>query len=126
MEWTNITMIISLVFGSGGLLTGIAGWLKARPEKISFEIKNLREVIEEIKKNNVEYKAETKEEIDDLQKKISALELKDDIKSKAISKWLTCNHVPRDSTCPVADFMDSAEKIIKKNLDNLKKQKNEQ
>ena len=55
MDWTTI---LNYIIGGGGLLTFALSAYKARPEKVSFEIKNLRELVEEIKTNAKEEKIE--------------------------------------------------------------------
>lgn len=116
----DITNIIMLIFGSGGILTGLASWFRARPEKMSYEIKNLRDVIEEVKKNRVEDKAELEEKLDKQDKKIEILELKDDVKTKAIAQWLKCHFIPQNDNCPVASYIEKAEATILHNIDELK------
>lgn len=124
MDW--LTIILGAL-GSGGAIYGFIAAYKAQPEKVSYEIKNLRELIEEIKRNRDEDKKENREEIERLNLKIGKLELNDDIKSRAISKWLTCHFIPRESNCPVAEFIENAEKIIQKKteqINNIKEKRN--
>ena len=59
MDWQSIITIVSVLLGGGGAIA----LYKAKPEKVSYEIKNLREIIEEIKKNRDEDKRENREEI---------------------------------------------------------------
>lgn len=127
MDW--LTIILGAL-GSGGAIYSFIAAYKAQPEKVSYEIKNLRELIEEIKKNRNEDKAENKAEVEALKRKIGELELKDDIKSRAISQWLKCHFIPRDSNCPVAEFINDSEKLIQRKIDQMnnikEKRSNEQ
>lgn len=102
--------ILGFVFGGGGAVTALVVLYKAGVEKESLAIKNLREVIEEIKSNSLEYKKETDEKIDKLEKKLVDMEAKNDIKDKAIAKGIRCDYPPNDKSCPVLMFMDEAEK----------------
>lgn len=109
--------ILGFVFGGGGAVTALVVLYKAGVEKESLAIKNLREVIEEIKSNSLEYKKETDEKIDklekkndNLEKKLVDMEAKNDIKDKAIAKGIRCDYPPNDKACPVLMFMDEAEK----------------
>lgn len=126
LDINNIVNIIAIVFGGSGILTGWAAWRKSRPEKISYEIKNLRDIIEEIKKTRTEDKIEVEEKMDKQEKKIQELELRDDVKSRAISQWMKCHFIPSDNNCPVAEFLDSSEKIIQKKIDKLRKEQEDE
>lgn len=121
----EIISIAALIFGGGGFLSAIITWRKAKPEKVSYEIKNLRDVIEEIKKNREEDKAESEQKMDKQDRKIQELEIRDNLKSKAISQWMKCHFIPREENCPVAEFIDKSEKMLQRKIDNIKKNNDE-
>lgn len=110
MDWTNVLSILGIIFGGGGAITVGVAVYKASTEKESLAIKNLREVIEEIKSNSSEYKKETDEKIEKLEKKVTEMEMKNEIKDKAIAKGIRCNYPPNEKSCPVLLFMDDTEK----------------
>lgn len=111
MDWSNLLM---LIFGGGGALAGLATWSKARPEKISYEIKNMREIIEELKTNRIEDKKEAAEDKAKLEKRLSQMEERNNILEKSIQQFIKCRYLPADGICPVADFVDRSEDLIKK------------
>lgn len=114
MDWNNIIAIVTLLVGS----TGIYGWYKARPEKISFEIKNLREVIEVLKKEKEEDKLEAAAERQKLERRLGEIELTNSVLQKAVQQWFRCIHLPKDGVCPVSNFVDEAEGLIKKKVED--------
>lgn len=121
MDWTNILM---LIFGSGGAIAGVSSWIKTRPEKISYEIKNLREVIDEVKENREEDKKEYENNKLKLERRLGEMEIRNSVLEKSIQQWFKCHHLPQNGICPVADFVDKSEELIKKGVDeiNVKKQ----
>lgn len=120
MDWTTI---LNYIIGGGGLLTFTLSVYKARPEKVSFEIKNLRELVEEIKTNAKEEKIEYEEKMSKLERKVDELELKDEIKSRAIAQYLRCSYPPTDKECPVAVFINRSEDIMKRKTKELKEKR---
>lgn len=109
MDWTNFLYSIGTLLIGGG---GIYSWYKARPEKLSFEIKNLRDVIEEIKSNRLADKAEYETNRKKTDAKIEELETRNDMLEKAVRQWLKCRFIPVDSNCPVAEFLDKEEEEL--------------
>lgn len=117
MDWNNIITIVGMLIGGSGLY----GWYKARPEKISFEIKNLREVIEVLKKEKEEDKAEAAQERQKLERRLGEIEITNAVLQKAIQQWVKCLHLPKEGICPVANFVDEAEALIQRKVDALHK-----
>lgn len=122
MDWTNITNLVMLTIGSGGLISTLVTLAKARPEKISYEIKNLREVIEEMKQSRLEDRKTALEDKKVLEKRISQLESSNTIFRKAIEQYIKCRYIPQEGVCPITDFMNKSEEIIKRTLESLKEQ----
>lgn len=116
MDWTNILM---LIFGSSGALAGVSSWIKTRPEKISYEIKNLREVIDEVKENREEDKKEYENNKLKLERRLGEMEIRNSVLEKSIQQWFKCRHLPQNGICPVADFVDKSEELIKKRVDEI-------
>lgn len=115
MDWQNIITLVGMLIGGSGLY----GWYKARPEKISFEIKNLREVIEVLKKEKEEDKLEAAQERQKLERRLGEIEITNSVLQKAIQQWVKCSHLPKDAVCPVSDFVDRAEELITKKVKAL-------
>lgn len=115
MDWQNIITLVGMLIGGSGLY----GWYKARPEKISFEIKNLREVIEVLKKEKEEDKLEAAQERLKLEQRLGEIEITNSVLQKAIQQWVKCSHLPKDAMCPVSDFVDRAEELITKRVEAL-------
>lgn len=119
MDWSNIVTLVSLLVGS----TGIYGLYKARPEKISYEIKNLREVIEVLKTEREEDKQEALKERQALERRLGEIEITNSVLQKAIQQWVVCVHLPKGGACPVASFVDEAENLIQKRVEALRQSK---
>lgn len=123
MDWSGITQLILAIFGSGGVITlGIAVF-KARPEKISYEIKNLREVIEILKTEREEDKQEALKERQALERRLGEIEITNSVLQKAIQQWVGCVHLPKGGACPVASFVDEAGNLIQKRVEALRQSK---
>lgn len=119
MDWSNIITLVSLLVGS----TGIYGLYKARPEKISYEIKNLREVIEILKTEREEDKQEALKERQALERRLGEIEITNSVLQKAIQQWVGCVHLPKGGACPVASFVDEAKNLIPKKVQALRQSK---
>lgn len=115
MDWQNIITLVGMLIGGSGLY----GWYKARPEKISFEVKNLREVIEVLGKEKEEDKLEAAQERLKLERRLGEIEITNSVLQKAIQQWVKCSHLPKDAMCPVSDFVDRAEELITKRVEAL-------
>ena len=63
---------------------------------------------------------EYEEKMSKLERKVDGLELKDEIKSRAIAQHLRCSYPPTDKKCPVAVFINRSEDIIKRKTKELK------
>lgn len=119
MDWSNIVTLVSLLVGS----TGIYGLYKAGPEKISYEIKNLREVIEILRTEREEDKQEALKERQALERRLGEIEITNYVLQEAIQQWVGCVHLPKGGACPVASFVDEAENLIQKRVEALRQSK---
>lgn len=126
MDWMQLINIVL----SGGAITAWAtvglSFYKAKPEKDSLVIDNLSKVITEVRKNSEvyrketeKYKIETSETIKNLEEKIHVLEIKDEIKDRAIAYGYRCKLPKENDTCPVVEFMDKAEEIVKRKAEEI-------
>lgn len=122
MDWQSILALVGTLVGS----TGLYGWYKARPEKISYEIKNLREIIEILKKEREEDSKKADLELQKLGRRLGEIEISNAVLQKAVQQWVRCQHLPKDANCPVSDFVDKAEDLIAKKVEELKQSMNNQ
>lgn len=120
--WVQLISVI----GGSGILSWLISVYKARPEKISYEVKTLREVIETVKKEREEDKLEASEERKKLERRLGEIEITNSILQKAVQQWIRCTHLPKDAVCPVSNFVDDAEDLIQRKVDSLRKSMNEQ
>lgn len=111
MMWYEI---MGCVMGSGGLMGGAYSLFTMRTKKEGLVIDNLRQVIEEIKENHKEYKVEVDKKFSDLERKVSAMELKDRIQQNAINKGYKCSFLPKEQECPVTKLAESAYNMLEK------------
>lgn len=119
MDWSNIIQLALAIGGSGGILTVLIAFYKARPEKISYEVKTLREIIETIKKEREEDKLEAAQERQKLERRLGEIEITNFVLQKAIQQWVKCSHLQKDAVCPVSDFVDRSEELIIKKIEVL-------
>lgn len=119
MDWSNIIQLALAIGGSGGILTVLIAFYKARPEKISYEVKTLREIIETINKEREEDKLEAAQERQKLERRLGETEITNSVLQEAIQQWVKCSHLPKDAVCPVSDFVDRAEELIIKKVEAL-------
>lgn len=112
MDW-DIIAIITALGGSGGLLS----WYNAKTNRDSIAIKNVREVIDEMKEHHCEYRAFTESKFEKLEKKISALELKNDMNKNIIHQSYACRLPPAGGKCPVVEANDKLCSLLKEELD---------
>ena len=110
MEWYQV--IISIAGGIGGV-GGIYTLFTMKLNKEGLAIKNLKEVIEEMKNNHSEYKTNTDNEIADIKLELSIMKKDNELKTMAINKGYRCPFPPRETECPVTKTMDASIKSLK-------------
>lgn len=110
--------VIIGVAGTGGIIGGVYSLFTMRVKKESIIIENLKNVINEIRENHKDYKQETDEKFKTLERKVEEMQLKDEIKTRAINQGYRCKFIPKDSQCPVTKLIDSTFKIIDKCTNN--------
>ena len=95
-----ITQIIEII---GGLLTGgiFVSWYKAKPERTSIEIENLKSVIETMKEADSDHRAENKAEISELRSEVRSLQVTVENDKKAIYSAYDCPFPHKASDCIV-------------------------
>lgn len=115
MAWYEI---ITYILGGSGVVGGIYSIVTMRVKKEGIVIENLKQVIDEVKEHHAEYKKETDEKFDKLEKKIIKMEAKDELQIKAINKGYRCPFPPKEKTCPVTDAIDLGCKILTERLNS--------
>ena len=119
MEWYNI---LTIVVGAFGGTAGLISLYKAKPEKTSIEVQNMKEMLgeahkmfdkmkeekeaeheafEEYKKNNMEYVAEFKERFQKVEKRLDNAEQFVFTLKSAISRGYRCPFPPTVEDCPI-------------------------
>ena len=112
MVWYELVLSI---LGGSGIVGAIYKLFTMRVNKESLVIDNLKQIINEVKENHKEYKQETDEKFDKLEKKIATMEMKDQLQQRAISKGYRCPFPPDGKECPVTCVVDSVCKILEEN-----------
>ena len=119
MEWYNILAIVLGAFGGVG---GFVALYKAKPEKTSIEVQNMKEMLgeahkmfdkmkeekeaehnefEEYKKNNMTYIAEFKERFQKVEDRLDKAEQFVFTLKSAIYRGYRCPYPPKVEDCPV-------------------------
>jgi esterase/lipase len=119
MEWYNILAIVLGAFGGVG---GFVALYKAKPEKTSIEVQNMKEMLdeahkmfntmkeekeaehrefEEYKKNNMEYVAEFKERFQKVEDRLDKAEQFVFTLKSAIYRGYRCPYPPKVEDCPI-------------------------
>lgn len=119
MEWYNILTIVLGAFGGVG---GFVALYKAKPEKTSIEVQNMKEMLgeahkmfdkmkeekeaeheafEEYKRNNMEYVAEFKERFQKVEERLDKAEQFVFTLKSAIYRGYRCPYPPSIEDCPI-------------------------
>lgn len=119
MEWYNI---LTLVLGAFGGVGGFVALYKAKPEKTSIEVQNMKEMLgeahkmfdkmkeekeaeheafEEYKRNNMEYVAEFKERFQKVEDRLDKAEQFVFTLKSAIYRGYRCPYPPKVEDCPI-------------------------
>jgi esterase/lipase len=119
MEWYNILAIVLGAFGGVG---GFVALYKAKPEKTSIEVQNMKEMLgeahkmfdkmkkekeaehaefEEYKKNNMEYVSEFKERFKKVEDRLDKAEQFVFTLKSAIYRGYRCPYPPNIEDCPI-------------------------
>lgn len=118
----DMTTIIVTVISCIGGASGIVSLFTIRQKKDSFTIQNMTSVLNEIKKQHNDFKLEANNKIEELEKRLNTLDLKDQMQTRAINKGyrckylLTCGNI--NATCPITEEFEkeivAIEKLTKK------------
>lgn len=112
MEWYNI---IVLIVGAFGGITGLVAAYKAKPEKTSIEVDNMKKMLEEahsmydesrseykeLRQEFTDYKKENMAYVADFKRRFAKLENRLDKAELAIMQGYTCPFIKTAKDCPV-------------------------
>lgn len=119
MEWYNI---LAIVLGAFGGIGGFVALYKAKPERTSIEVQNMKEMLgeahkmfdkmkeekeaeheefEEYKKNNMEYVSEFKERFKKVEDRLDKAEQFVFTLKSAIYRGYRCPYPPNIEDCPI-------------------------
>lgn len=120
MAWYEV---MGYLLGGSGIVGGIYSIFTMRVKKEGMVIENLKQVIDEVKEHHIEYKKETDEKFDKIEKKVAKMELKDELQTAAINKGYRCPFPPRDKNCPVTEIIDRSCKILTDQMNKFNQNK---
>lgn len=112
----GLVEIITCIIGSSGLIGGGYSLYTARVQKKKMQVEITQLLNDEWKKLFDKLKEDTNYKITSFETKIYKLELKDEIKTRAINQFLKCDFAKKGNTCPVSIFMENAYDVLQKRL----------
>lgn len=112
MEWYNILAIVLGAFGGVG---GFVALYKAKPEKTSIEVKNMKEMLDEahnmyndaraetkeLREEFSKYKEENMEYVAEFKKRFAKIESRLEKTELAVYQGYRCPFPPKVADCPV-------------------------
>lgn len=101
MHWYEIVVMLAGVAG------GIFTLLTMRQRKEGLVIDNLKRIIDEIRTTHEQYKTDTNEKINQLERKMDLYEQKDRIQMLCINKAFRCQLPKDNSVCPVVQEFEN-------------------
>lgn len=113
MTWFEI---LTWIIGSGGIAGFFHSLYTAKANKKKIHVETTQLLNDEWESLFNKLKIDTNERINSLEIKICKLELKDDLKTKAINQFIKCTFTKKGNNCPVATFMESADEILQRKL----------
>lgn len=122
IEW--ILGIVGALGGTGGLIS----MYNAKANRETIVVSNMQKVIDEVrehctelKKHHNQYVDETNSRFEQLEKRISKMQLKDQIKQSAINSAYKCNGtLGSGDICPVIKTMNECENILEAEINKVK------
>lgn len=109
------------ILGGSGCIGGFYSLYTAKVQKKRIQVEVTQMLNDEWKKLFDNLKNDTTCRIKSLESKIFKLELKDEIKNRAINQVIKCPYPSKVNTCPIADYLEQADDVLKKNILNAKK-----
>lgn len=112
----GLSEIISYIIGSGGAIGIFLSLYTAKIQKKKIQVEVTQLLNDEWESLFDKLKQDTSTRISELESKINKLELKDEIKNRAINRFVECLYVQRGNSCPVALFMEKTDDILRNRL----------
>lgn len=112
----GLSEIISYIVGSGGAIGIFLSLYTARVQKKKIQVEVTQLLNDEWESLFDKLKQDTSTRISELESKVYKLELKDEIKNRAINRFVECLYVQRGNSCPVALFMKKTDDILRNRL----------
>lgn len=112
----GLSEIISYIVGSGGAIGIFLSLYTARVQKKKIQVEVTQLLNDEWESLFDKLKQDTSTRISELESKVYKLELKDEIKNRAINRFVECLYVQRGNSCPVALFMEKTDDILRNRL----------
>lgn len=112
----GLSEIISYIVGSGGAIGIFLSLYTARVQKKKIQVEVTQLLNDEWESLFDKLKQDTSTRISELESKVYKLELKDEIKNRAINRFVECLYVQRGNLCPVALFMEKTDDILRNRL----------
>lgn len=112
----SLSEIISYIVGSGGAIGIFLSLYTAKIQKRKIQVEVTQLLNDEWESLFDKLKQDTSTRISELESKINKLELKDEIKNRAINRFVECLYVQRGNSCPVALFMEKTDDILRNRL----------
>lgn len=112
----GLSEIISYIVGSGGAIGIFLSLYTARVQKKKIQVEVTQLLNDEWESLFDKLKQDTSTRISELDSKVYKLELKDEIKNRAINRFVECLYVQRGNSCPVALFMEKTDDILRNRL----------
>lgn len=112
----GLSEIISYIVGSGGAIGIFLSLYTAKIQKRKIQVEVTQLLNDEWESLFDKLKQDTSTRISELESKINKLELKDEIKNRAINRFVECLYVQRGNSCPVALFMEKTDDILRNRL----------
>lgn len=122
MDWIEVAKTVATIVATIGGIGGLIALYKAKPEKTSIEVKNMKEMLdeahkmfntmkeekdaehrefEEYKKNNMTYVAEFKERFQKVEDRLDKAEQFVFTLKSAIYRGYRCPYPPKVEDCPI-------------------------
>lgn len=115
MEWYKL---LSIILGGGGFLSLVIGIYTARAKKTTIEIENFKKLFDEsqeerenIRKQHLDYMAQTDAKIDRLERKVDYMDKRNAIKMRAINSAYRCKLPEKTEDCPVLKTLSKESEV---------------
>lgn len=128
---TDWVQILAIVFGSGGVITGVASLMKTKADNDRIDSTTFKTFFDEsqeryenelqrMKESSEEYRKTTDDEILQLKEDIKKMNRNQNISIRAINSAYRCGYPPKLNECPVLKTLDIESSKSNKKCNELK------